>query len=454
MSTCASCKNTFCKDNHECGNACGTYYCSEACADHDWHVGNHYETCIGIELKDVTPAVLQILLNTEPWDLKRVCVANKKWNSICQSDVFRRKYVKQFSKYMWMTWFWVQVKAKEAKDLFNHFKLFIPWFRICVEENIFNPMTMTFTEEVQPIILIYAAGAGLIDLFKQLLWNRVDPMFRQSFYTLTMATLFGQLQILELLFLHPKVYFPVRSTEEVIAARKGYLPIIKFFASLNNRSVEFTRNDNQMIQTSVFNNQLAIVEYLLSLPASFGIDPTTNNQYCIARAASNGNVEMVKLLLRDPRVKPEADENYALVDAAFEGHTQVVEILLKDPRVLPSVPNNNAIRMAAANEHLDIVKLLLTRIEPSKGSKDALEAAVKKYEKKPTDRLKEVIEYLQFVLRREDEGERKKTRLIEAEQIGKKVSKAKAREILHHGNVHGKPLTEKQRRYFGWIANE
>ena len=40
------------------------------------------------------------------------------------------------------------------------------------------------------------------------------------------------------------------------------------------------------------------------------------------------------------------------------------------------------------------------------------------------------------------------------ECIGKKVSKAKAREILHHGSVHGKPLTEKQRRYFGWIANE
>ena len=42
--------------------------------------------------------------------------------------------------------------------------------------------------------------------------------------------------------------------------------------------------------------------------------------------------------------------------------------------------------------------------------------------------------------------------------IGKKaasgISKKKAREILHHGSVHGHPLTEKQRRYFGWIANQ
>lgn len=35
-----------------------------------------------------------------------------------------------------------------------------------------------------------------------------------------------------------------------------------------------------------------------------------------------------------------------------------------------------------------------------------------------------------------------------------KVSKKKAREILHHGSVHGHPLTEQQRRYFGWLANE
>lgn len=32
------------------------------------------------------------------------------------------------------------------------------------------------------------------------------------------------------------------------------------------------------------------------------------------------------------------------------------------------------------------------------------------------------------------------------------VSSTKAREILHHGEVHGHPLTERQRRFFGWQA--
>jgi len=35
---------------------------------------------------------------------------------------------------------------------------------------------------------------------------------------------------------------------------------------------------------------------------------------------------------------------------------------------------------------------------------------------------------------------------------GGMISKSKAREILHDGTVHGKPITEKQRRFFGYMA--
>ena len=34
----------------------------------------------------------------------------------------------------------------------------------------------------------------------------------------------------------------------------------------------------------------------------------------------------------------------------------------------------------------------------------------------------------------------------------KKVSKSKAKEILRHGSVHGHDLTDKQKKYFGFIA--
>lgn len=35
----------------------------------------------------------------------------------------------------------------------------------------------------------------------------------------------------------------------------------------------------------------------------------------------------------------------------------------------------------------------------------------------------------------------------------KKVSRSKAREILHHGSVHGHKLTKKQRGFFGTRAS-
>jgi hypothetical protein len=38
------------------------------------------------------------------------------------------------------------------------------------------------------------------------------------------------------------------------------------------------------------------------------------------------------------------------------------------------------------------------------------------------------------------------------EDIGKGLTASKAREILHHGEVHGHALTPRQRRYFGWVS--
>lgn len=43
---------------------------------------------------------------------------------------------------------------------------------------------------------------------------------------------------------------------------------------------------------------------------------------------------------------------------------------------------------------------------------------------------------------------------IEHVCIDKKVSAKKAREILHHGSVRGHKLTEKQRRFFGYLSNQ
>jgi hypothetical protein len=71
-----------------------------------------------------------------------------------------------------------------------------------------------------------------------------------------------------------------------------------------------------------------------------------DNQYPLRWACQGGHVEVVKLLLADPRVDPSAGNQYAIVWATENSHLQVVKLLLDDQRVdvttvpllLPSSP--------------------------------------------------------------------------------------------------------------------
>jgi ankyrin repeat protein len=94
-------------------------------------------------------------------------------------------------------------------------------------------------------------------------------------------------------------------------------------------------------------------------------------------ASGYGNVEVVKLLLNDPRVDPSAHDNYAIRWASRNGHVEVVKLLLNDPRVDPSADNNCAIRWASRNGHVEVVKLLLNypRVDPSAYNNDAMRCA-------------------------------------------------------------------------------
>jgi FMN phosphatase YigB (HAD superfamily) len=87
-------------------------------------------------------------------------------------------------------------------------------------------------------------------------------------------------------------------------------------------------------------------------------------------ACKDGNLELVKILLKSPFVDPadttvdgvryRNDEyNYAIRHAAANGHANIIKLLLKDERVDPTARNNFALRWAAKNEHNDVIKLLL-----------------------------------------------------------------------------------------------
>ena len=60
---------------------------------------------------------------------------------------------------------------------------------------------------------------------------------------------------------------------------------------------------------------------------------SANNNLAIREASEYGYVDVVELLLDDPRVNPSTDNNYAIREASVNGNIKVVKLLLKDSRV-------------------------------------------------------------------------------------------------------------------------
>ena len=69
-----------------------------------------------------------------------------------------------------------------------------------------------------------------------------------------------------------------------------------------------------------------------------------NKQKLFTQACEYNQVEVVKLLLQDPRVDPSYQNNYAIILASENGHVEVVKLLLQDPRVDPNDEWYNSFR--------------------------------------------------------------------------------------------------------------
>eukprot|EP01119_Soliformovum_irregulare_P023176 TRINITY_DN8069_c0_g1_i2.p1 TRINITY_DN8069_c0_g1~~TRINITY_DN8069_c0_g1_i2.p1 ORF type:complete len:188 (+),score=17.42 TRINITY_DN8069_c0_g1_i2:155-718(+) len=103
------------------------------------------------------------------------------------------------------------------------------------------------------------------------------------------------------------------------------------------------------------------------------LDPSIGYNRLFCWACETGNIERVKLLLKDPRVDPSDFHNYSLQYACKNGHLEIVKVLMKDPRVDPGAFHNYALRLAYIYKHSDIIKEMVEdeRVNP----KDALRYA-------------------------------------------------------------------------------
>ena len=68
-------------------------------------------------------------------------------------------------------------------------------------------------------------------------------------------------------------------------------------------------------------------------------DPSIYDNYAIRCACRKGNIECVRMLLKDKRVDPLSEMNYPLKMSVILGNIDIVKILLDDHRLLNGLEN-------------------------------------------------------------------------------------------------------------------
>jgi ankyrin repeat protein len=130
--------------------------------------------------------------------------------------------------------------------------------------------------------------------------------------------------------------------------------------------LDFSIDDNYPLKWATKYGSMSLLNKLLTLS---GIDPSYDDQYAFRRAAACGHLQIVAMLLEDPRgraepcgpkaVDPSANDQYAIRHACHNGHYDVVERLLLCDKIDPSAMLQLSLRSAASEGHLKIVALLL-----------------------------------------------------------------------------------------------
>jgi len=173
--------------------------------------------------------------------------------------------------------------------------------------------------------------------------------------------------IFELLFKDPRINLTVDIIRlYFLAAEYGNYPIFKFL--FTKYPINYGLDDNKIIKLAVRGGHFDIVKMLLNESKTDPrIDPTVNNNHCLALACVEGHTEIFNLLMKCPKIDPSVLNN-KIIEIAASKSNDIVKILLKDSRVNPAANYNAAIKMAFKCIKVDVVKTLIedSRVEIQK----------------------------------------------------------------------------------------
>lgn len=163
----------------------------------------------------------------------------------------------------------------------------------------------------------------------------------------------------------------------ISACREGYFPIAEYLLlsevntnqlyNIERAFVNITIRSPTFAGLSEVCNLLRYHEYLNGISH---VDDISNE---VRAAIDTGDMHGLSFILVWLGIPANVLDNDAIRHAARVGNLEVVKILAKDPSVDPSDKHNFAIRYAAGNGHLDVVKFLAD--QPSVDPESALPAA-------------------------------------------------------------------------------
>lgn len=199
-----------------------------------------------------------------------------------------------------------------------------------------------------------AAEKGDVNMVEYLLSQNIVDAGDKRNEAIINAAENGHLKTVKLLLANPKVNASARESSALLmAAKNGHLEIVKLLLKVPN--INPGAADNFAIFWSAENCHVEIFKLLINDPR---VNPNARNGDLIMVAARDDCIEIVKIILFSDRFINKSKLQNAFNKAVTEGFTEEVELFL-DFGVDPSLNDNYAIKLASEGEYIDIVKLLL-----------------------------------------------------------------------------------------------
>ena len=247
-------------------------------------------------------------------------------------------------------------------------------------------------------VFIESIKRGRIEAIKAMICHpKIDPTENED-EAIYRASESNQLEILKLFLVDTRIC-PNRRNNEVlrVAASWGHVEIVKVL--LKDLRVDPTdstegpvrhirmgplqlacniRTQERWSDYRYDKGQLDVIKLLLDDPR---IDPSVFDDAAMRCATETRNIEAIKLLLSCPKFNVCSDYNQnMLILSCKENDIDLLEMLMADKRFDPSYNNNKAIKEACSNGRGNVVKILLkdSRINPSDNENIALKLAVLK----------------------------------------------------------------------------